>query len=110
MLGPRRRLGQRFDLLDAQHVGELAGVLHQDDAPRQVEPTGGGHGEEEAHRRHRAIKCRRLHAALGLVDLEAADVLSRLCVGGAVDRRGAWTHHRRRRLNPFDPTFMNDWR
>jgi hypothetical protein len=49
-------------------------VADQDEPARQVRPIE-RHSEEEAQRRHGAIDGRRLHAILGLVDLEAADIL-----------------------------------
>jgi hypothetical protein len=48
----------------------------QDEATRQIRPVE-RHGEEEAQRRNRAVDGGRLHAALDLMDLEAADVLGR---------------------------------
>ena len=59
-------------------------MVHQDEAPRQVRPVE-RHGEEEAQRRHRAVDGRRLHAALGLMNLEAADVLGRRRVWGTTE-------------------------
>ena len=76
MLGPRRSLEQPPDLLDAQHVRKLARVAHQNEAPREVRPIQRD-GEEEAQRRDRAVDRRRLDAALRLMNLEAADVLTR---------------------------------
>ena len=57
------------------HDGETAGEI------RPVER----HGEEEAQRRDRAVDARRLHAALRLVQLEAAQILRRRRVGRAAD-------------------------
>jgi hypothetical protein len=45
-----------------------------DQAARQVGPIE-RYREEETQRRHRAIDRRRLHATLGLVNLETADIL-----------------------------------
>ena len=87
VLQPRRRFEQPADLRDAEHVRELAGLAHQDEATRQVRPVEGD-GEEEAQRRHGSVDGGRLDASLGLMDLEAADVLGRRAVGRAFEEGG----------------------
>ena len=71
-------------------VGSL-GVADDDEAARQVRPIE-RHREEEAQRRNRAIDALRLHATLGLVDLEAADILRCRRIGWALEERGEAPH------------------
>jgi hypothetical protein len=61
-------------LCDAEHRRQLAGVANKDEPARQVGPIE-RHRKEEAQCRHRAIDALWLHAALGLIDLEATDIL-----------------------------------
>lgn len=76
VLRPRRRLEQKGHFLDAQHGRQPARFAHDGEPPGQVRPIQ-RHGEEEAQGRDRAVDARWLHAGLGLVQLEAAQILRR---------------------------------
>ena len=87
----RCRFEQPADFLDAQHRWQLARVARQDQAPRQVWPVE-RHGEEEAQRRDRAVDRRRLYAALALVHLKPANILSRRRIGRPPEEGGEAAH------------------
>jgi hypothetical protein len=74
VLRPRRRLEQQRDLLDAEHVGQAAGLAHNRQPVHQIRPVQ-RHGVQEAQGRDRRVHARRLHAALPLVQLETAHIL-----------------------------------
>ena len=84
VLRPRCRLQQQRHLLDAEHRRQPARVRHDGEPAGQIRPVE-RHGEEEAQRRDRAVDARRLHAALRLVQLEAAQIFRRRRVGRAAD-------------------------
>ena len=91
VLRPRRYLEQSPNLFDVEHRWQPARVADDDEAARQVRPIE-RHREEEAQRRYRAIDALRLHATLGLVDLEAADILRCRRIGWALEERGETPH------------------
>ena len=84
VLRTRRRLQQKRHLLDAQHGRQPARLAHDCQPTRQVRPVE-RHGEKEAQGRNRAVDARRLHAALRLVELEAAQILCRRGIGRVAD-------------------------
>jgi len=84
VLRPRRRLQQERHLLNAQHARQPARLAHNREPAGKIRPVE-RHAEEEAQGRNRAVDARRLHAALRLVQLEAAQILSRRGVGRAAD-------------------------
>ncbi len=53
----------------------------------EIQPSQ-GHAEQEPETGHRPIAVAEAHAALGEMQLEAADVLSACGVGGALQERG----------------------
>ncbi len=57
-------------------------LADQDEPPRQVRPVQ-RYGEQEAQRRDRTVDGRRLHAALGLMDRKATDILGCRRIGRA---------------------------
>ena len=80
VLRPRCRLEQQRDLLDAQHRRQPARLAHHRETPGKLRAVE-RHGEQEAQGRDRRVDARRLHAALPLVQLEAAYILRRRCRG-----------------------------
>ena len=82
--GPRRRLEQQRDLLEAQHGRQPARFAHDREPSGKVRSVE-RHGEEETQGRDRAVDARRLHAGLRLVQLEAAQILRRRRVGRPAD-------------------------
>src|SRR5437773_2029531 len=64
--------------------GSRRGLAHNREPAGKIRPVE-RHAEEEAQGRDRAVDARRLHAALRLVQLEAAQILSRRGVGRAAD-------------------------
>jgi hypothetical protein len=80
VLRSRRRLQQQRDLLDAQHRRQPARLTHHRETPGKLRAVE-RHGEQEAQGRDRRVDARRLHAALPLVQLEAADIVRRRCRG-----------------------------
>ena len=87
MLEAGRRRQQARDLVKAEHDREFARVAQADQLAGQVRPVGRG-AEEEAKRGHGAVHGRRIHAALGLLDLEPTDVLGRRRAGRAGEKCG----------------------
>ena len=84
VLRSRRRLQQKRHLLYAQHARQSARQPHDREPPGKVRPIE-RHAEKEAQGRDRAVDARRLHAALRLVELEAAQILCRRRIGRAAD-------------------------
>jgi hypothetical protein len=66
-------------------------MTDQNEPPRQVRPVE-RHGEEKAERRHRAVDGGWLYAALGLVDLEPANVLGRRRIRRPPEEGGEAAH------------------
>src|SRR3954471_16656296 len=79
-----RRLQQKRHLLDAQHGRQPPRLAYDGEPAGQVWPVQ-RHREEETQGRDRAIDARRLHAALRLVKLEAAQILRRRGIRRAVN-------------------------
>jgi hypothetical protein len=69
-------LPQKRDLFDAQHCRQLARSAHHREPAGKVRSVE-RHGEKEAQGRDYAVDARRQHAALRLVELEAAQILRR---------------------------------
>jgi hypothetical protein len=86
VLDARRRLEQPRYLLDAEHVGQLAGTRRQDQLARQVGPVE-RHAEQETQRRYRGADDGLPDAVLALVKLEAPYVLGGGGFGGASQER-----------------------
>jgi len=84
VLRPWCRLQQKRDLLDAEHGRQPARLAHHREPPGKVRPIE-RHAEKEAQGRDRAVDARRLHAALRLVQLEAAQILRHRDIGRAAD-------------------------
>jgi hypothetical protein len=76
----RCRLEQPADFLDTQYRWQLAWIACQDQASRQIRPVE-RYGEEEAQCRNGAVDGGRLYPALALVNLKAANILSRCRIG-----------------------------
>ena len=57
------------------------------DLVRQIQSPQ-GHAEQEPQSGHDAVAIADAHASFGQVQLEAADILGRGRVGGAMDKRG----------------------
>src|SRR5216683_3185534 len=73
------------DLLDAQHGRQPERLAHHREPPGEVRAVK-RRREEEAQGRDRVVDARRLHAALPLVQLEAAQILRRRRIGGPADK------------------------
>ena len=84
VLRPRRRLQQERHLLNAQHARQPARLAHNREPAGKIRPVE-RHAEKEAQGRDRAVDARRLHAALRLVELEAAQSLCRRGIGRAAN-------------------------
>jgi hypothetical protein len=84
VLRTRRRLEQQRDLLDAQHGRQPERLAHHREPPGKVRPVK-RRREEEAQGRDRVVDARRLHAALPLVQLEAAQILRCRRIGRPAD-------------------------
>jgi len=67
---------QTRHLLGAEHHRQLARIRNADELAGEFRPVEGG-GEEEAKCCHGAVHRRRVHAPLGLMHLEPADILGR---------------------------------
>jgi len=80
------RLEQARGLLDAQHIGQLAGMPHDHQRAREIAPPQ-RHREQEAQRRHRAVDGRWSDPALMLMELEAPDILCGRRVGRTAQER-----------------------
>jgi len=71
---------QARHLLGAEHHRQLAQTGNADELAGKLRPVEGD-GEEEAKCGHGAVHRRRVHASLGLMHLEPADILGRRRVG-----------------------------
>jgi hypothetical protein len=73
--------------LDAEHIRQRAVIAGDHKGTRQI-PALQCHQKQKPQRRDSAVNGRRSHAVLVLIQLEAADILWRRCVGRAADKRG----------------------
>ena len=81
-----RRRDQARGLVGAEHDRQFARVAQADQLAGKVRPVD--RGSEEAQCGHGAVHGRGVHATLGLLDLEPADVLGRRRAGRAGEESG----------------------
>jgi hypothetical protein len=87
VLDARCRFEQPRRFLEAQHLGQLAGMPDDYQRTRQIPPLQRNQ-EQEPQRRDRPVDGRRANAVLMLMQLEVSDVPRRRCVGRATKERG----------------------